>query len=166
MCHFVLKDVRLHSFRALVVPDTTFLTNQWQAYFDVTNCGYEVFDDLQKFVEIDGFKVNLFWKKATKNCFFCDKKGHIKKDCKKQKLLKTNKKETTTIDSNTPLEVNKGKQTMTVNLITTIQTEDNSDLNEYFTETQGASADDLLDETETPDLQTIPKSKQQNQTLW
>src|SRR6266487_1010394 len=152
MYHFVPKGARLHSFYALVVPDTTFLTNQWQAHFDVTNCRYEVFDDLQKFVEIDGFKVNLYWRKATKNCFFCDKEGHIKKDCEEWKLLKTNKeKQATTVDPNILLEVNKGKQTITVDPITISQSEDNSNSNEYFMETQGASADNLSDETETPD---------------
>jgi hypothetical protein len=80
--NLVPKGTRLHSFRLLMMPDTEFLTNQWQVHYDVTNCGYEVFDNLQKFVEIDGFKINLFWKKATKNCFFCDKEDHIKKDCK------------------------------------------------------------------------------------
>ena len=144
------KGARLHSFCALMVPDTTFLTNQWQAHFNVTNCGYEAFDDLRKFVEIDGFKVNLFWRKATKNCFFCDKEGHIKKDCEEWKLLETNK----------------GKQATTVVPETTNQSEVNSDSNEYFTETKEASADELSvsadelsDESETSDLQTTPKSR-------
>jgi hypothetical protein len=143
MQKIIPKGAELRAFRALLVPDTQFLTNQWQTHFDVTNCGYEVFDNLQKFVEIDGFKVNLFWRKATKNCFFCDKEGHIKKDCEEWKLLKTNE----------------GKQPTTVVPDTNNEPENNSDSNEYFTETQGGSADNVSDETETPDILATPKPK-------
>jgi hypothetical protein len=148
MQKIIPKGVSLHSFCTLLVPDTQFLTNQWQTHLDVTNCGYEVFNNLQKFVEIDGFKVNLFWRKATKNYFFCDKEGHIKKDCKKWKLLKTDKE----------------KQTTTVIPDTNNEPENNSDSNEYFTEIQRGSADDILDETETPDILVTPKLKAKKPT--
>jgi hypothetical protein len=136
-----------HSIRPLVVPDTDFLTNQWQVHFDVTDCGYEVFDNVQKFVEIDGFKVNLHWRKATKNCFFCDKEGHIKKDCEEWKLLKAQKKEAelkTPVKPDTPTEP---------------ETILESDSNEYFTETQG---DDVSDNAPSPkgeDLLATPKAR-------
>jgi hypothetical protein len=54
------EGATLHSIRPLVVPDTKFLTNQWQVHFDVTDCSYEAFDNIQKFVEIDSFKVFFF----------------------------------------------------------------------------------------------------------
>jgi hypothetical protein len=87
MTDVALKGAMVHAFRPLMVPDTDFLTNQWQVHYDVTDCGYEVFDNFQKFVKIDGYKVNLHWRKATKNCFFCDGEGHIKKDCEKKTLF-------------------------------------------------------------------------------
>jgi hypothetical protein len=136
----------MHAFRPLVVPDTDFLTNQWQVYYDVTDCGYEVFDNFQKFVEINGYKVNLHWRKATKNCFFCDKEGHIKKDCEEWKLLKAQKKEE--------------KPKAPVNQVTQPESEPivESDSNEYFTETQG---DDVSDSASSPkvDLLATPKAK-------
>ncbi len=58
--NIVPSDAKFHSCRPLIVPDTEFLTNQWQAHYDVTECGYEIFDNFQKFIEIDGFKVNLY----------------------------------------------------------------------------------------------------------
>jgi hypothetical protein len=140
------KDAIMHALRPLVVPDTDFLTNQWQVYYDVTDCGYEIFNNFQKFVEINGYKVNLYWRKATKNCFFCDKEGHIKKDCEEWKLLKTQKKEE--------------KQKTPANQVTQLEPEPilESDSNEYFTETQG---DDVSDSTPSPkeDLLATPKAK-------
>jgi len=136
----------VHALRPLVVPDTDFLTNQWQVYFDVTDCGYEIFDNLQKFVEINGYKVNLHWRKATKNCFFCDQEGHIKKDCEEWKLLKAQKKEE--------------KQKAPADQVTPPEPEPilESDSNEYFTETQG---DDVSDAAPSPkeDLLATPKAK-------
>jgi hypothetical protein len=141
------EGATLHLICPLVVPDTKFLTNQWQVHFDVTDCGYEAFDNIQKFVEIDGFKVNLHWRKATKNCFFCDKEGHIKKDCEEWKLLKAQKKETkqkTPAKPDTPTEPEAIAE---------------SDSNEYFTETQG---DDVSDNALSPkgeDHLATPKAR-------
>ena len=139
----------MHALRPLVVPDTDFLTNQWQVYFDVTDCGYEIFDNLQKFVEINGYKVNLHWRKATKNCFFCNQEGHIKKDCEEWKLLKAQKKE----------EKQKAPADQAADQVTPPETEPvlESDSNGYFTEIQG----DVSDAAPSPkeDLLATPKAK-------
>jgi hypothetical protein len=141
------KGAILHAYRPLLVPDTDFLTNQWQVTYDVTDCGYEVFDNFQKFIEIDGYKVNLHWRKATKNCFFCDKEGHIKKDCEEWKLLKAQKKEE--------------KQKAPVNQVTQPEPEPilESDSNEYFTETQGDDVSDTASSPKGKDPLATPKAK-------
>src|SRR5947209_8161750 len=79
MTEFAPAGAKLFSFRPLIVPDTEFLTNQWQVHYDVTDCGYEIFNNLQKFVEIDGFKVNLHWRNTTRIASFATKKGISRK---------------------------------------------------------------------------------------
>jgi hypothetical protein len=41
MTNIALKGAILHAYRPLLVPDTDFLTNQWQVTYDVTDCGYK-----------------------------------------------------------------------------------------------------------------------------
>src|SRR5947209_3081933 len=147
MIDFAPAGVKLFSFCPLIVLNTEFLTNQWQAHYNVTDCGYEIFNNLQKFVEIDGFKVNLHWRNTTKNCFFCDKKGHIKKDCEEWKLLKEQKNK------------NKNKQPVVDPIVPEQSDVIESDSNEYFTETQGVTDSENSPVSEKLDPLATPKTK-------
>ena len=71
---------KIASIRPLLIEGTPYLTDQWIVSFETTDDS-----DLEKrihrfYILLDN-KVTTEWRSAPKICYFCDKEGHIKKDC-------------------------------------------------------------------------------------
>ena len=79
------KDIgQVVSIKPLFFEDTTVCSDQWLVTFETTE-DTELATRLPRSTHIDDHKVSIDWKEAPKVCFFCEKEGHIKKDCEELK---------------------------------------------------------------------------------
>ena len=72
------------SIKPLFFEGTTVCSDQWLVTFEITE-DPDLATRLPRSIHIDEHKVTIDWKEAPKVCFYCEKEGHIKKDCEELK---------------------------------------------------------------------------------
>src|SRR5690242_13240580 len=74
----------ISSIKPLVYKGTSVLSDQWVVIFETTE-DPDLPSRISRFTDIWDHKVITDWKEAPKLCFFCDKAGHVKKECPEYK---------------------------------------------------------------------------------
>jgi hypothetical protein len=75
---------KIASIKPLLIEGTPYLTDQWIIIFDTTNDS-DLENRIPRFYILQENKITTEWKSAPKVCFFCDKEGHIKRECDQYK---------------------------------------------------------------------------------
>ena len=75
------EDVgKIASIKPLLIDGTPYATDQWIIVFETTN-DPELENNIPWFTYVMDNKVTTEWRTASKLCYFCEKTGHIKKEC-------------------------------------------------------------------------------------
>src|SRR5690242_8119400 len=75
---------QIASVKPLFYEGTTVCSDQWLITFETTD-DPEIASRIPRTTHISNHKVTTEWKEAPKICFYCEKEGHFKKDCKELK---------------------------------------------------------------------------------
>jgi hypothetical protein len=71
---------KIASIKPLLIDGTPYATDQWIIIFETTN-DPEIENNIPRFTYVMDNKVTTEWRSAPKVCYFCEKTGHIKKEC-------------------------------------------------------------------------------------
>jgi hypothetical protein len=75
---------KITAIKPLLIEGTSYATDQWVIIFKTTD-DPELEARIPCYTFLWDNKVTTEWKSAPKVCFFCDKEGHLKKDCEQFK---------------------------------------------------------------------------------
>src|SRR5260364_74810 len=77
---------KISSIKPMVYEGTPICTNQWIVIFEMTE-DPDLIKRIPRYTHIWDQKVTLEWKEAPKICFYCNKEGHIKRECEELRKL-------------------------------------------------------------------------------
>jgi hypothetical protein len=75
---------KIASIKPLLIEGTPYLTDQWIITFETTDDS-DLEERIPRFYILLDNKITTEWRAAPKLCYFCDKEGHIKKECPQYK---------------------------------------------------------------------------------
>src|SRR6185436_9961892 len=70
--------------KPLLFEETNFCSDLWLITFETTE-DPDITKRIRTNIHIGSHKVFTEWKEAPKICYYCDKEGHIKRDCNELK---------------------------------------------------------------------------------